>query len=96
MLGAFEVAFTPGLTQFYTNVSLLNNRIQQMADATAPGDALNQRTGDARYAPVAVVEDVAALRAEVDALLQRLADRVDLGLPVGAAMRPTLHPRQSP
>jgi hypothetical protein len=43
------VAFTPTLTQFYMPVSLLSNRIQQLADPINPTDALNLRTGDARY-----------------------------------------------
>ncbi len=38
-----------GNSQFYTPLSMLNNKITQLADATAAGDALNQRSGDARY-----------------------------------------------
>lgn len=33
-------------------------------DATNPTDALNLQSGDARYAPIALADDVAALRAE--------------------------------
>jgi hypothetical protein len=37
--------------QFNQTLFMLNNRIQQVADATAATDAMNQQTGDARYAP---------------------------------------------
>lgn len=47
--GQFAAAFTPGLTQFYSPVNMLNNKITQLGDATAAGDALNMRTADARY-----------------------------------------------
>jgi hypothetical protein len=38
-----------GAAQFYGTLSMLNNRITQVADATAATDGLNMRTGDARY-----------------------------------------------
>lgn len=60
-----------GSSQFYSPLSMLNNKITQLADATAAGDALNMRTGDARYAPYALATEVAALRAEVQALRGR-------------------------
>jgi len=40
-----------GAAQFYSTLNMLNNKILQLADATAAQDALNMRTGDARYAP---------------------------------------------
>ena len=39
-----------GSAQFYGQLSMLNNRLTQVGDATAAGDALNLRTADARYA----------------------------------------------
>lgn len=44
-------SFFPNALQFNQTMFMLNNRVQQVADATAPGDALNMRTGDLRYAP---------------------------------------------
>jgi hypothetical protein len=44
VFGAFS-----GSAQFYTPLILLNNKITQVGDATTATDALNQRTGDARY-----------------------------------------------
>lgn len=38
-----------GSAQFYSPLSMLSNKITQLADATAAGDAMNQRTADARY-----------------------------------------------
>jgi hypothetical protein len=49
LIGAF-IAGSPAAAQFYTPIFMLNNRIQQLGDATAAADALNMRTGDARYA----------------------------------------------
>jgi hypothetical protein len=46
VLGTFAAS-----AQFYTPLSMLNNRLTQVGDATAAGDALNRRTGDTRYAP---------------------------------------------
>jgi hypothetical protein len=89
LAGAFEVAFTPGLTQFYTPLSLLNNRIQQLGDATAAGDALNQRTGDTRYAPILLAQEVAALRRELDTLRRQLTER-HIVVPAGVGMRTEL------
>jgi hypothetical protein len=40
-----------GSAQFYGQLSMLNNRLTQVANPTAAGDALNLRTGDERYAP---------------------------------------------
>lgn len=54
--GAPLVAFSAGAipaVQFYQPLFLLNNRVQQIGDATAAGDALNMRTGDARYLQLA-------------------------------------------
>jgi len=54
--GAPLVAFSAGAipaVQFYQPLFVLNNRIQQIGDATAAGDALNLRTGDARYLQLA-------------------------------------------
>lgn len=46
-----NASFGAGLasSQYYVNLSMLNNRITQLGDATAAADALNQRSGDARY-----------------------------------------------
>ena len=38
-----------GSAQFYSPLIMLNNKITQLADATAAGDAMNQRSSDARY-----------------------------------------------
>jgi hypothetical protein len=38
-----------GAAQFYGQLSMLGNRVTQVADPTAAGDALNLRTADARY-----------------------------------------------
>ena len=46
---SFVCAFGAAASQFYTPLSLLNNKITQLGDATAAADALNLRTGDARY-----------------------------------------------
>lgn len=92
LAGSFSVAFTPTLAQFYTPVSLLNNRIQQLGDATGPGDAVNMRTGDARYAPVVLGDEVAALRNELTAL-RRLIDRHEISIPQGVAMQTKLVPQ---
>jgi hypothetical protein len=54
--GSFIGAFSPALSQFYTPLSLLTNKIQQLGDATAATDALNMRTADARYAPFSAVK----------------------------------------
>jgi hypothetical protein len=49
--GALLLAvFTTG-AQFYQPLSMLNNRITTLGDATTATDALNLRTADARYAP---------------------------------------------
>lgn len=47
--GQLSAAFTSTLSQFYAPINMLNNKIQTLADATAATDALNLRTGDARY-----------------------------------------------
>jgi hypothetical protein len=47
--GATVLGTFAGSWQAYAPLSMLNNRITQLADATAAGDALNQRSGDARY-----------------------------------------------
>jgi hypothetical protein len=47
--GTLALAFGATLSQFYTPVSLLTNKIQQLGDATTATDALNMRTADARY-----------------------------------------------
>jgi hypothetical protein len=41
-----------GSAQFYTPLGMLNNKITQLGDATVATDALNLRTGDARYAAI--------------------------------------------
>jgi len=41
--------FAGGTSQFYGPLAMLNNKITGLADATAAQDALNQRSGDARY-----------------------------------------------
>jgi hypothetical protein len=46
---SFVLALFAGASQFYCSLSMLNNSITQLADATNPGDALNLRTADARY-----------------------------------------------
>jgi hypothetical protein len=84
--GSFVVAFSPALAQFYFPVNMLTNRIQQLGDATGAADALNMRTGDARYAPVAMVQQVAELRREVDRLRQ-LLQRREVTPPAGVGMR---------
>lgn len=63
--GSFIAAFAPGLAQFYQPLNMLTNRIQQLGDATGATDALNLRTADARYAPITLADDIAALRAEL-------------------------------
>jgi hypothetical protein len=53
--GSTVCAFFAGATasaQFYAPLIMLNNRITSVADATAATDALNQRSGDARYAAI--------------------------------------------
>lgn len=52
-LRAAYFAIGSSAAQFYGDVSLLNNRITQVADPTAGADALNLRTADARYAATA-------------------------------------------
>jgi hypothetical protein len=47
--GSMVLGFFAGSWQSYATLSLLGNRITQLGDATAAGDALNQRSGDARY-----------------------------------------------
>jgi hypothetical protein len=47
--GTMTFAAFAGSAQFYGQLSMLNNRITLVADATAAGDAMNQRSGDARY-----------------------------------------------
>lgn len=47
--GTAALALFASGSQFYGTLTLLNNRIAQLADATAATDALNMRTGDARY-----------------------------------------------
>ena len=51
--GTLVGSFFPNAVQFNQTMFMLNNRIQQVADPTAAGDALNLRTGDLRYAPIA-------------------------------------------
>jgi hypothetical protein len=50
-----------GNAQFYVPLSMLNNKVTQLADATSPADALNMRTGDARYEPVNYADNLGAL-----------------------------------
>jgi len=45
--------FAGGTSQFYGPLAMLNNKITGLADATAAQDALNQRSGDARYLNIA-------------------------------------------
>jgi hypothetical protein len=47
--GTLTASFFNNAAQFNSPVFMLNNRIQQVADATAATDALNLRTADARY-----------------------------------------------
>jgi hypothetical protein len=49
--GSMAASFFNNAAQFYGSVFMLGNRLQQVADPTTAGDALNLRTGDARYAP---------------------------------------------
>ena len=46
------LAMFAGSAQFYASLGMLNNPITQLADAVNPGDALNMRSGDARYLPL--------------------------------------------
>jgi hypothetical protein len=63
--GSFVAAFASALAQFYQPLNMLTNKIQQLGDATTATDALNLRTADARYAPITLADEVAALRAEL-------------------------------
>jgi hypothetical protein len=47
--GSFVLALFAGSAQFYGTLGMLNNPITQLADAANPADALNLRSGDARY-----------------------------------------------
>ena len=47
--GNMILAMFAGSAQFYSPLGMLNNPITQLADAVNPGDALNMRSGDARY-----------------------------------------------
>jgi hypothetical protein len=49
--GVMSASFFANSMQSYGQFYMLGNKIVQVADATAAGDALNLRTGDARYAP---------------------------------------------
>jgi hypothetical protein len=73
--GAFVAAFAPALAQFYQPLNMLTNRIQQLGDATTATDALNMRTADARYAPITLADEVAALRAELTTLRATISTR---------------------
>jgi hypothetical protein len=53
--GSALLAMFASGAQFYLPLNMLNNRITTIADATAAQDALNLRTGDARYVPLAGV-----------------------------------------
>jgi hypothetical protein len=66
--------FNPGITFCRVDLDLGGHYLNNVADALNTTDALNRRTGDARYAPVALVQEVAQLRAEV-ASLRRLVPR---------------------
>jgi hypothetical protein len=69
--GTMSASFFAGSMQSYGQLYMLGNKIVQVADATAAADALNMRTGDARYAPITLAAEIAALRAEVQALKGR-------------------------
>jgi hypothetical protein len=47
--GTLSASFFAGSMQTYGQLYMLGNKIVQVADATAAADALNLRTGDARY-----------------------------------------------
>jgi hypothetical protein len=47
--GTMSASFFAGSMQTYGQLYMLGNKIVQLADATAAADALNLRTGDARY-----------------------------------------------
>jgi hypothetical protein len=70
--GTYVLATLAGAAQFYTQLSMLGNKIAQLADATAPADALNLRVADARYAPIAVVTDYMARVEQLEAKLRAL------------------------
>jgi hypothetical protein len=49
--GVYSVSFFANSVQSYGQLYMLGNKIVQVGDATGATDALNQRTGDARYLP---------------------------------------------
>jgi len=57
--GTITLGLFAGTAQFYGPLSLLNNKIIQLSDATAATDALNLRTADARYIPALGVTPLA-------------------------------------
>jgi hypothetical protein len=73
-IGTQVISFGLGGNTSFVSLNMNNNRIIGLTDATAATDALNMRTADARYAPAALADEVAALRAEVQSLQTRLRE----------------------
>jgi hypothetical protein len=49
--GQIVMQLQPTIAAIFTQLDMANNRITSLADAAQPGDALNLRTADLRYAP---------------------------------------------
>jgi hypothetical protein len=63
--GTLVALFSNTGTFFQLPISMSNNFITNLADPPDPSSALNLRTGDARYAPVAVQDEVQQLRKRI-------------------------------
>jgi hypothetical protein len=71
------------------NLDLGGAALANLADPTAPTNALNLRTADARYAPVSLVAELRQLRDELKTL-RNWIDRYDIHVPAGVGMRTEL------